>query len=91
MMTYKTIDCPKCQGEGSVIAIVGSYFSSNQEAYYPDEALMECNKCFGCGSIEVPVLSANELSSLQQANIKQVEGFSLSEIIVLANKQRSAA
>jgi len=81
-MTYKTIDCPTCQGEGSVVAIVGSYFSYSQEAYYPEEAILECDRCLGCGSLEVPVLSEQELFSLRKANIKQVEGFDLDEIII---------
>jgi len=90
-MTYKLIDCPKCQGEGSIEALTGSYFDSSLECYYPLEQISECSKCFGCGSIEIPVLNAAEVFSLQKNNISQVEGFSLNEIIILSDKQKSAA
>jgi len=64
-MSYIEIDCPKCQGEGSIEIISGSYFDSYQEAYYPLEEIKECDKCFGAGTLEVSNTDYQELKPKQ--------------------------
>jgi hypothetical protein len=46
--------CPECGGEGHFIYSGGAgYFSENLEAYLPEEIYVPCERCGGCGQIEL--------------------------------------
>ena len=54
MVGVTVSECPRCQGEGSLLyAGRPGDFSSLEESFLPSEALKACPDCSGAGEVEV--------------------------------------
>jgi DnaJ-class molecular chaperone len=52
--SWRTADCPTCDGSGEVLSVhAPGWFSGRAETYYPDEDIWRCPDCLGTGRLEV--------------------------------------